>query len=72
MLRAFGWGGEMRNQQQDVSEFWLIFSDLLEKALKETQSDGIFQKLFSGSMLSVVECQNIDFKSERKEEFSVL
>jgi hypothetical protein len=31
LLQAFGWSRHERNEQQDVSEFWLLLSDVLEK-----------------------------------------
>jgi hypothetical protein len=40
LLTAFGWNHADRNVQQDASEFWLIFSDNLERQMKGTEADG--------------------------------
>lgn len=54
LLMSFGWGSEQRNVQQDVGEFWMMLSDLLEEQMKGTEVEGELARLFEGEIESVI------------------
>ena len=65
LLAAFGWNGNQRYQQQDVSEFNCVLSDVLEAQMEETDVKGTYNRLFEGLIENVISCVNVDFESTR-------
>ena len=69
LTRSFGWDSYDSFMQHDVQELNRVLQDKLEEAMKQTCVEGTIQKLFEGHTTNFIECINVDYKSERKEEF---
>jgi ubiquitin C-terminal hydrolase len=72
LLRSFGWTSDQQYEQHDVQEFNCVLSDTLEKKMKGTPSEGTYSRLLKGKMKSVIQCSEVNFKSERAEFFNDL
>jgi ubiquitin carboxyl-terminal hydrolase 7 len=70
LIKSFGWGKEQIYMQHDVQEFNLLLSELMEKKMKGTTSEGIFNNLFKGNLTNYIECIDVNYKSEKDENFS--
>eukprot|EP01080_Neovahlkampfia_damariscottae_P003426 gene3426-5971_t len=70
LTKSFGWDNYDSFRQHDVQEFCRVLMDHLEEKLKksENQKDKILQ-IFGGKILNFIECINVDYKSEREENF---
>lgn len=55
-------------EQQDVDEFFNLFSDRLETALKGSAQNRILQNVFGGQLSHLITCQQCGFCSERVED----
>jgi len=60
------------NVQMDVDEFLNALFDKLEVAVKGTDMENILKNRFGGKVLNQVICQDVDYISEREEDFYVL
>lgn len=69
LTRSFGWDSYDSFMQHDVQELNRVLQDKLEETMKQTTVEGTIQKLFEGHTTNFIECINVDYKSERKEEF---
>ena len=69
LVKSFGWGREQTLVQHDVQEFNLVLSDIMKKKLKGTPGDGTFSNLFEGTLLNYIQCINVNYKSEKEENF---
>jgi len=69
LTRSFGWDSYDSFMQHDVQELNRVLQDKLEEQMKQTSVEGTIQKLFEGHTTNFIECINVDYKSERKEEF---
>lgn len=55
--------------QHDVHEFNRVLMDELESRMKNTEVDGMIQKIFTGKLQHIRRCLNVDFQSVREEDF---
>jgi len=55
-------------EQQDVDEFFNLFSDRLETALKGSAQNRILQNIFGGQLSHLITCKQCGFCSERVED----
>lgn len=55
-------------EQQDVDEFFNLFSDRLETALKGSAQNRILQNVFGGQLSHLITCKQCGFCSERVED----
>lgn len=69
LTKSFGWDDTDAFIQHDVQELNRVLCDNLENKMKGTCAEGIIADLFKGLALSYIKCIDIDFTSERKEEF---
>jgi len=69
LTKSFGWNSIESFTQHDIQEFNRELQDNLEKKMKDTPADGTISRLFRGKMKSYIECINIDYNSNRIEEF---
>lgn len=69
LTESFGWNKEQAFQQHDIQELMRLLSDYLEKKMKGTESEGMFNKLFEGKMRAYVKCCNVPYESSRDEAF---
>ncbi|ORX47578.1 cysteine proteinase [Piromyces finnis] len=69
LTKSFGWDTMESFTQHDIQEFNRELQDNLENKMKNTAADGAISKLFKGKMKSYIECINIQYTSNRIEEF---
>lgn len=69
LTRSFGWDDSESFVQHDTHEFCRVLLDNIETKLKGTQLESAIADLFRGHFRSYVRCTNVDYKSERVEEF---
>lgn len=69
LLESFGWGVDEFNTQHDVQEFNCTLSACLERKMKNTPAEGTFSRLFEGTMVNFIKCDNVDYTSSREEKF---
>lgn len=69
LLESFGWGVDEFNTQHDVQEFNCTLSACLERKMKNTAAEGTFSRLFEGTMVNFIKCDNVDYTSTREEKF---
>jgi len=55
-------------EQQDVDEFFNLFTDRLESALKGSSQHRLLQNVFGGQLSHLVSCKKCGFASERVED----
>eukprot|EP00667_Euglena_gracilis_P017652 EG_transcript_18646 len=67
LTESFGWNKEHAWQQHDIQELMRLLSDYLEKKMKGTESEGMFNRLFEGKMRAYVKCCNVPYESSREE-----
>jgi ubiquitin C-terminal hydrolase len=72
LVKSFGWSREQIFEQHDVQEFNMLLSDVMEKKMKDTESEGTFKFLFEGKLYSYIKCIDVDYESSREETFSDL
>ncbi len=56
-------------EQQDVDEFFNLFTDRLESSLKGSSQQRLLQNVFGGQLSHLVTCKECGFSSERVEDF---
>jgi ubiquitin carboxyl-terminal hydrolase 7 len=69
LTKSFGWDTVESFTQHDIQEFNRELQDNLETKMKGTAADGAISRLFRGKMKSYIECININYNSNRIEEF---
>lgn len=69
LTTAFGWDSAAIFQQQDVQELTRILMDKMEERMKDTEYATALKDMFRGFFKTYIDCINVDFKSERTEEF---
>lgn len=57
------------SEQQDVDEFFNLFSDRLETALKGTSQSTLLHDVFGGKLSHLIKCKECGYCSERTEEY---
>eukprot|EP01038_Epipyxis_sp_PR26KG_P010572 gene10572-14200_t len=66
---AFGWTTQESFLQQDVQEMMRVLLDKLEDKMRSTVVDGCIKKLFAGTVRSFIKCVNVNYESNREEDF---
>lgn len=69
LTKSFGWDTQEIFAQQDVQELNRILMENLETKMKGTVVESVLNKLFVGKTKTYVRCINVDYKSERIEDF---
>lgn len=69
LLKSFGWGRDEWHIQHDVQEFNYTLSDTLERNMNGTLAQGAYSSLFKGKILQKIQCTNVDYQSNKHEEF---
>lgn len=69
MTKSFGWDTLDSFLQHDVEEFLRKLMEKVETKMKNTPADGSVGRLFAGKMKSYIKCINVDYQSDRTEEF---
>ncbi|KAI8150412.1 cysteine proteinase [Fennellomyces sp. T-0311] len=69
VTRSFGWNSADAFMQHDVQEFNRVLQDALEVKMKDTPADGAIKWLFEGKMKSYIKCINVDYVSDRSEDY---
>ena len=69
LTKSFGWNTADAFQQQDVQEMMRVLIDKLEECMKCTKRENALKNLFCGSVKSYIKCLNIDYVSDRIEDF---
>lgn len=69
LTKSFGWETQDIFAQQDVQELNRVLMDNLETKMKGTEVENLLTKLFVGKTKTYIKCVNVDYKSERIEDF---
>lgn len=69
LTRSFGWNSADAFQQQDVQEMMRVLIDKLEECMKGTDRESALKNTFAGTIRSYIRCLNIDYVSQREEDF---
>ncbi|CAI7812546.1 unnamed protein product [Closterium sp. NIES-53] len=69
LTKSFGWDTYDSFLQHDVQELNRVLCEKLEDKMKGTVVEGTIEKLFEGHVMNYIECDNVDYKSTRKESF---
>eukprot|EP01012_Entosiphon_sulcatum_P035236 TRINITY_DN4474_c0_g1_i1.p1 TRINITY_DN4474_c0_g1~~TRINITY_DN4474_c0_g1_i1.p1 ORF type:complete len:1106 (+),score=261.32 TRINITY_DN4474_c0_g1_i1:871-4188(+) len=69
LTAAFGWTDRDAFVQHDVQELLRKLTDNLAEKMKGTPAAGSLERMFSGQMLSYVQCLGVDYTSCRVEDF---
>ncbi|CAZ81196.1 unnamed protein product [Tuber melanosporum] len=69
LTRSFGWETQDIFAQQDVQELNRILMESLEQKMKGTEAENSLTKLFVGKTKTYIKCINVDYTSERIEDF---
>lgn len=69
LTTAFGWSNQDADIQQDVQEMMRVLLDKLEEKMKGTVVEGAIKSLFAGKFCSYIKCVNVDYGSQREEDF---
>lgn len=69
LCTSFGWTSADAFTQQDVQEMMRILLDKLESKMTNTSVDGVIKGLFAGTIRSYIQCINVEYASNREEEF---
>ena len=70
LIESFGWNREQILTQQDVQEFSYFFLDLIEReSKKQGQDPPLNIRIFGGKLEAFIQCQDIDYRSSRIEEY---
>ena len=68
LIKSFGWMSNELFKQNDAPEFLKILLDNLEKVLPNNIKNGI-SDLFNFKMKQIIKCTNVNFSSERVDDF---
>ncbi|GJP56486.1 hypothetical protein CLOM_g15553 [Closterium sp. NIES-68] len=69
LTKSFGWDTYDSFLQHDVQELNRVLCEKLEDKMKGTVVEGTIEKLFEGHVMNYIECDNVEYKSTRKESF---
>jgi ubiquitin carboxyl-terminal hydrolase 7 len=69
LTKSFGWETQDIFAQQDVQELNRILMENLENKMKGTVVENSLAKMFVGKTKTYIKCINVDYTSERIEEF---
>lgn len=69
LTKSFGWETQDIFAQQDIQELSRILMENLENKMKGTEVENSLGKIFVGKTKTYIKCINVDYKSERIEEF---
>ncbi|KAH0789168.1 Clan CA, family C19, ubiquitin hydrolase-like cysteine peptidase [Histomonas meleagridis] len=69
LIKSFGWTSVDAFQQNDIQEFIRLLISNLEDKMKNTSLDGEIASLFRGTMTNYIKCVNIDYSTNRNEDF---
>jgi ubiquitin carboxyl-terminal hydrolase 7 len=69
LTKSFGWDDYQTFVQHDIQEFLRVLMDNLETKMKGTSLDGRIANLFRGKSRLYIRCLEVDYKSERDEDF---
>lgn len=69
LTRSFGWETQDIFAQQDVQELNRILMESLEQKMKGTEAENSLTKMFVGKTKTYIKCINVDYSSERIEDF---
>jgi len=69
LTKSFGWTTADSFKQHDVQELSRILIENLEKKLKGTPTEGLFEKLFKGEVYSYIKCVNVTCSTHKIEDF---
>ena len=69
LTRSFGWDARESFTQHDVQELDRVLCDNLETKMKGTPGENALKWLFCGKMRNYIRCCNVDYKSEKVEDF---
>ncbi len=69
LTRSFGWDARESFTQHDVQELDRVLCDNLETKMKGTPGENTLKWLFCGKMRNYIRCCNVEYKSERIEDF---
>lgn len=69
LTRSFGWETQDIFAQQDVQELNRILMESLEQKMKGTEAENSLAKMFVGKTKTYIKCINVEYTSERIEDF---
>lgn len=69
LTKSFGWDNSDVFTQQDIQELNRILMDNLETRMKGTEVEGFLSSLFVGKTKTYIRCINVEYASERIEDF---
>ncbi|KAF8540340.1 hypothetical protein BDD12DRAFT_734829 [Trichophaea hybrida] len=69
LTKSFGWETQDIFAQQDVQELNRILMENLENKMKGTEVENLLNKMFVGKTKTYIKCINVDYGSERIEDF---
>ncbi|KAL7275777.1 ubiquitin-specific protease ubp15 [Rhizina undulata] len=69
LTKSFGWETQDIFAQQDVQELNRVLMENLEQKMKGTGVENFLTKLFVGKTKTYIKCINVDYTSERIEDF---
>ncbi|KAH8146865.1 uncharacterized protein LAJ45_09239 [Morchella importuna] len=69
LTQSFGWETQDIFAQQDVQELNRILMESLEQKMKGTEAENSLTKLFVGKTKTYIKCIDVDYSSERVEDF---
>uniref|UniRef100_UPI00358F4AED ubiquitin carboxyl-terminal hydrolase 7 isoform X3 n=1 Tax=Myxine glutinosa TaxID=7769 RepID=UPI00358F4AED len=69
LTKSFGWETLDSFMQHDVQELSRVLLDNMENKMKGTCVEGTISKVFGGKMVSYIQCKNVNYRSERTEDY---
>uniref|UniRef100_A0A5F8H1F7 Ubiquitin carboxyl-terminal hydrolase n=1 Tax=Monodelphis domestica TaxID=13616 RepID=A0A5F8H1F7_MONDO len=69
LTKSFGWETLDSFMQHDVQELCRVLLDNVENKMKGTCVEGTIPKLFRGKMVSYIQCKDVDYRSDRREDY---
>ncbi|KAF4015576.1 hypothetical protein G4228_007489 [Cervus hanglu yarkandensis] len=69
LTKSFGWETLDSFMQHDVQELCRVLLDNVENKMKGTCVEGTIPKLFRGKMVSYIQCKEVDYRSDRREDY---
>eukprot|EP00916_Digyalum_oweni_P026423 GHVL01043419.1.p1 GENE.GHVL01043419.1~~GHVL01043419.1.p1 ORF type:complete len:1394 (+),score=290.14 GHVL01043419.1:220-4401(+) len=69
LIKSFNWDNYQLMDQQDVQEMLRQLCDKLDELMQGTPAEGYINRLFSGKWDNYIQCLDVDYKSNRAEDF---
>ncbi|KAG8432555.1 hypothetical protein GDO86_016985 [Hymenochirus boettgeri] len=69
LTSSFGWNSNEETSQHDVQELNRILFSALESSLEGTTGHDLIQRLYHGTIVNTIECEECGYVSERQEDF---